>query len=576
MTQKKYLEEYNYLRSYAYDCINCKYMNLGEALMKKYIWENKVKLFIAIITNIGAGAASVLTAFLFEYIIQAAANKDFNELKFMTIFSVVYVVLYFALDYLSRLTLASYSRSVMISIKEKLFDGVMNKDIRTFVSKTTGDYLALFQNDMNILEEDYFKAIVYVVRDIFSFVIAFISIFSINFKLSLGITAISSILLLLSMIFSKSLSLHRTESADAVGKLMSKLKDLLSGYEVIKSFNIEFKAKNEFSKYNKIAEDKKYTFFVRSSAVGILTWNLGLLIFLIVMLIGGYFVAKGIILISALVAMVQLLNNILNPIGSISDKINKFNSTKGISERISSYIKEIYETKSEVKALDFKNKLTIDNLSFSYDNKKLVLKDIDLVIEKGKKYAIIGESGCGKSTLLKLILNYYNDYGGSIIIDETNYREINPNSIYDIFSVIHQNVFIFDGTVKENIMLYQNYTDEQVENVIKLADLSKFINNLPNGLDTEIGENGSNLSGGERQRISIARALIKNTPILILDEATSALDKETAQEIEKEILSIEGITCIVVTHKLTDDNLTYYNKIFKIEDGSIKEIITAD
>ncbi|WP_415329968.1 ABC transporter ATP-binding protein [Clostridium perfringens] len=532
--------------------------------MKNYVLKNKFKFMIALVVNLLAGVISVLTAFIFKYIIDAAMNKNLSGLKYMTIFSVIYVIVFFTLEYLSKLTLASYSRSVMISLKEDLFTGIINKDIRDFVSKTTGDYLAIFQNDINILDEDYFKAMIYAGRDMISFGIAFISIFIINFKLSLGIIIISFMLLGISFLFGKSLSSSREKSASSIGKFMAKTKDLLGGYEVIKSFNVEFKAKDEFNQCNTYAEDCKYKFFVKSSAVGILTWNLGLLIFLIVMLIGGYFVIKGTILIGSLIAIVQLLNNILNPIGSIADKFNKFNSTKGIIERVNNNINEFKNGKSDGIDIRFNKDIVIEDLSFSYNGENYILKDINLTFNKGGKYVIIGESGSGKSTLLKIILNYYDNYIGKIIIDGISYKEINPQSIYENFSITQQNVFIFDGTVRENITLYQNYNDDEIERVINLAGLKKLIEKLPEGLNTKISENAKNISGGEAQRISIARALIKKTPILILDEATSALDKETSYAIEKQILNLKGVTCIIVTHKLRSEEFKNYDGVIKI------------
>ena len=194
-----------------------------------------------------------------------------------------------------------------------------------------------------------------------------------------------------------------------------------------------------------------------------------------------------------------------------------------------------------------------------------------LNINKGEKVAIVGRSGSGKSTLLRLVLRYYDDYAGKILIDGRNIKDIKLSSIYELMSIIQQNVFMFDDSIEANISLYGDYTDEEIDRVIKLSGLKSLIVSLTNGKKTMVGENGSNLSGGEKQRISIARALIKNTPIILLDEATANLDAETSYDIEDSLLDIEGLTSLVVTHKLNPELLKKYDKIIVLENGKIIE-----
>ncbi len=203
----------------------------------------------------------------------------------------------------------------------------------------------------------------------------------------------------------------------------------------------------------------------------------------------------------------------------------------------------------------FDKSIEINNLSFSYNEEREILKGIDLSINKGEKVAIVGRSGSGKSTLLRLLLRYYDDYDGEILIDGINSKDIKLSSIYEMMSTIQQNVFMFDDSIESNIALYGNYSDEEIDNAILESGLKTLIDSLPNGKNSSVGENGSNLSGGEKQRVSIARALIKNTPIILLDEATTSLDAETSFEIENSLLDIDGLTSLVVTHKLNPELL---------------------
>ena len=192
-------------------------------------------------------------------------------------------------------------------------------------------------------------------------------------------------------------------------------------------------------------------------------------------------------------------------------------------------------------------------------------------IGKGEKVAIVGRSGSGKSTLLRLILRYYDNYNGEILIDGMNSEDIKLSSIYKMMSIIQQNVFMFDDNIGSNIALYGDYSDEEIDKAILNSGLKSLIDSLPNGKNSSVGENGSNLSGGEKQRVSIARALIKNTPIILLDEATASLDAETSYEIENSLLNIEGLTSFVVTHKLNPELLKKYDKIVVLESGEIIE-----
>ena len=266
------------------------------------------------------------------------------------------------------------------------------------------------------------------------------------------------------------------------------------------------------------------------------------------------------------------MNYIVNPILSFSAIINKIKAIKPINEKLEAIIEESNGEDSGIVKDSFDKSIEINNLSFSYNEERKILKGVDLSINKGEKVAIVGRSGSGKSTLLRLLLRYYNDYNGEILIDGIDSKDIKLSSIYDMMSIIQQNVFMFDDSIESNIALYGDYSDEEIDKAILESGLKELIENLPNGKNTSVGENGSNLSGGEKQRVSIARALIKNTPIILLDEATASLDAETSFEIENSLLDINGLTSLVVTHKLNPELLKKYDKIIVLESGEVVEV----
>lgn len=210
-----------------------------------------------------------------------------------------------------------------------------------------------------------------------------------------------------------------------------------------------------------------------------------------------------------------------------------------------------------------KKHISLRNVSFKYDD-RTILKNVSATFEKGKKYAILGKSGSGKSTLLKLLAGYYPEFEGEICTDEIA-------ALPDRLAMIHQKTFLFNDSVRNNLTLWKSYTENEISEVIKKAGLKEVMEHLPQGLDTIIEENGSNFSGGECQRLAIARALLSGKDILLMDEATSALDEQTANDVENSILSLENITCISVTHRLSRENMKKYSAVLKMDNGELHE-----
>ncbi|MDY6227662.1 MAG: ATP-binding cassette domain-containing protein [Clostridium sp.] len=196
-------------------------------------------------------------------------------------------------------------------------------------------------------------------------------------------------------------------------------------------------------------------------------------------------------------------------------------------------------------------------------------KEVLLTFEKGKSYAVVGSSGSGKSTLLRLLLGFFKNYEGIVYVDNNNLKDISLDSLYDVVSVIQQNVFLFNRSIKDNITMFKEFNINKVERAINISGLSNLISDK--GLDYKCGEEGSNLSGGEKQRISIARCLLRETPILLMDEATAALDNQIAFQVENDILSISGLTRIIVTYKLEETLLDKYDEIVVLKEGQVEE-----
>lgn len=268
---------------------------------------------------------------------------------------------------------------------------------------------------------------------------------------------------------------------------------------------------------------------------------------------------KGEISVGTAIIIIQLSTHIVGPVKTSISLINQIKSVSLIVDKIDEILCDSSEEIEDLSLEKFGKNIEIKNLNFSYSDERQALNNINLTFEKNKKYAIVGESGSGKSTLTKLLMRYYKNYNGEILIDNKNLQKILSHDLYKNISMIQQNVFMFDDSIKENIKLYADYSDDEILEVCGRSSLSNLISILPNGINSLVGENGNKLSGGEKQRIAIARSLINDTKILILDESTSALDNETAYNLETSLLSINDLTLVVVTHKLIKNILLSYD-----------------
>lgn len=538
--------------------------------MKKYIFKFKGLFSLSILITFIESVMDVAFAFLLEYILDIGTSKNLSVFNKNLKFILLYLVSYFIVVYLKKLIQAIFIKKSIRSLKNNIFKSIIDKNISEFIKNDSASYISILTNDVNMIEQDYFVNLFDMTSKIIAFILASISIFWLNFWIAITVFIVGAAAILLPVIFSKLISTLRKNYSDSLSKLTINIKDVFAGFEVIKGFNIESSIKNEFDRYNTKTENNKFKFAKLSALIETLSSAVGISMFFITILVGTYLLIKGMFSVGKLLAAVQLMNSIVNPIVTLSSETNKLKSVKLIIKNINSICTEKAVTLKSESKLDF-NKIEIKGLSFSYNEDKKILNNVNLTIEKGKKYAIVGKSGSGKSTLLKILLRYYNNFDGNILIDNTDVRTIKTEDIYNLISIMHQNVFMFDSTIKDNISLYKNYTDSDIEKAIKLSGLSDFINNKPNKLMEHVGENGCMLSGGEKQRIAVSRAIIRKTPILILDEATSALDNETAYNIEKSILNIDKLTCIVVTHKLSENILKYYDSIITLKDGNIEE-----
>jgi ATP-binding cassette subfamily B protein len=541
--------------------------------MKKYILKHKISFFTTAALITVYAAFNVAVAWMLQYVVDSAMGSSLEIFFKSVMWFGIYIILAFVVEIFLKVSKARYIKMTVAFMRKDLMKGVLNQDIATFTKNNSAKYISVLTNDISVIEQDYILSIFSIINNIVTFTLALISLIYINVYITLVIIVISLCAFTIPQLFSKNLSNKKLKYSMSLEKFTIKIKDLLLGFEVIKNFNIENRAEKEFIDVNNELELTKKNFSIYSGLVDSFAELLGTVMFMAPILIGGYLVITGKVTVGILIALIQLMNNLSGPLIASIQHINKLKSSKAIVKKVNDLV--YHSNTEEIQILEkvktFNNSIKFEDVVFSYDENKLALNNLSMEFEKGKKYAIVGESGSGKSTVIRLIQKYYNNFQGNITLDNVNLKHIGTENLYDLTSIIHQNVFMFAGTIKDNITLYNDYSDEEVMKVIKIAGLYNLVSSLSKGIYEDVGENGNKLSGGEKQRVSISRALIKKSSILLLDESTSALDNKTSFEIEKAILSIPDLTSIVITHKLTPEVLGMYDKIYVLKNGRLIE-----
>lgn len=539
--------------------------------MKSYMFKHKVLLAVTVSFRCFGALMNVFISLLIQRIADSAIDGNINEFIRVVIFSSIFFIVMAINDYFTKTTQYIYIKNTLSDFKKSIFKGILRKDYVKFYKGNTAEFISNLTNDINLLETKYMVPYLEMVGDIVIFVATTLVLLYINVWITLLIFISGLILFIVPKLFGSIVSKRQDLLSDKLSIYTTKLKDIFSGYEVIKSYNIVDNIVGEFVESSNLIEELKFKSNHVQGISEVLSRFLGIVTLVITIALGGYFLIIGELTAGTLFAVVQLANCINTPIISILGKITMIKGMKAINSKLVAICNEPEEEKLIKIENKFEKVLELENVKFSYDGKINVLDNISTTFESGKKYAIIGKSGSGKSSLLKIILGYYNNYSGDIYFDGYNYKDIEKSSIRNQISVIHQNVYMFDKSIEYNIKLGIDFNDSDLEKAIENSGVKEFIESLPAGIESPIGENGKSLSGGQRQRIAIARSLIRNTPILVLDECTSALDNKTGYKIEDMIVNIEGLTVITVTHKLVDSILKKYDEIIVMEKGKIIE-----
>ena len=537
----------------------------------KHLIKNHQKSFYAfMIFNILVPLTNIAFAYSIKGIIDSGMSRNQEALTQAVLVGASVIFIYVGLNFISLRLKNKLVRQIMSRYKNKVFQSILDRDYRDFSKEKSGKFISVLTENMKKIEQDYLHQYFNISKNLSLMIFSLLAMFIGNWFLTLLVIIASIIPMMISgFIGQKSASLQNSAMI-ADQKYLAKVKDILAGFLVIKSFNVKDAICEDYSHESEKFDEINFIKGKFDVLANVISQLSGMIVFLVAFGGGMYLVFNGQTTIGSVTAIVQLVNFVVMPLNEVGMGISKFREGQATLDAFE--VKDVTELQTGETKEYFDDVISFSNIDFSYPNtEEKIFNHLSLKIQKGEKIAIVGMSGSGKSTLLNLLLRFYDITSGHISIDNIDLQAISAESLYNLMTIVQQEVYIFDDTLRANITLNQSFTDEEIKQAVQQSGLESYVLENESGLQTLCGENGSNLSGGQKQRLSIARALIRKTPILLLDEATSSLDNQVTTEIENSILDIQDLTALVVTHKLNETIFKKYDRILFMKGGVIVE-----
>lgn len=544
---------------------------LGKQLRGQFFYKNIPIFCLAVFAALAAGSLNLILSWIIQQLMDTAAGKS-GALSFRTLLliSAGFVLLCAGLSLLNYASQPRFLERAMRQYKDFAFKKLTGKSISSFRDESAAGYLSALTNDAASIETNYLAQMLAMITK----AVTFIGALLLMCRYSLLMTAIAAGLTVLPLIASlltgNRLQTVESRVSERNGEFTAALSDCLAGFTVVKNFKAEREIFRLFAQSNKALEHEKFTGRRIKTLVGMIGAVTGIFAQLGVFIAGVYLSMKGSSMTpGAVVLFVNLMNFIISPIAELPGLLACRKAALGLVDKLAAALERSSSREGSETLNKLENEIRLENVSFAYEPGKTVLHGINAEFEAGKAYALVGGSGSGKSTLLNLLMAAETNYSGHILADGIELSDISTESLYGTMAAIQQNVFVFNASIKDNVSMFRDFPKTEMDEAIARAHLGALIRER--GEDYLCGENGSGLSGGEKQRISIARSLLKKSSVLLADEVTAALDAQTAHRVSSDILDLQGITRIVVTHTLEESLLRRYDKIFVLRGGRIEE-----
>lgn len=493
-------------------------------------YKNRINFIVTIILTIAMSSLNLMISWLIQQIMDCTANQDMQALVRSAWIVIIVVVIYTIANVMYRAVYPRFLQRAMQQYRDYAFSRLTQKSLRSFSKEGTALYVSALTNDCTSIENNYLAATFTLIELLFCFLGALIMMLYYSPVMLVLAVALSFLPVAVSMTAGNRLTEQEKEISKKNERFVSIVNELLSGFPVIKSFRAETQASRLFSQRNEQAEEAKKNKRRTEQLISLLANDAGIIAQMGIFLAGAWLAISGKgVTAGVVIVFVQLMNYILNPISQVPLLWSNRKAAIALMEKLSDALSENVREEGREKLNGFSEKIEVKDLTYGYEPESPVLKDLDVQFDAGKSYAIVGGSGSGKSTLLNLLMGSSSNYQGEICIDGVSIKNIESESLYQLMTSVQQNVFVFNDTIRNNVTMFHEFPDKEVTLALERSGLSEFIEKR--GEEFVCGENGANLSGGERQRISIARALLRKSPILLVDEATAALDAATARAV---------------------------------------------
>ena len=544
---------------------------LKKQLEAQFYHKNIPALCLAVFSSLIGGSLNLIVSWLMMQLIDAASGVPGTlPIGTLAMLSGGFVVLCIAVFLLEYISMPRYIERAMLQYKNFAFRKLTEKGISSFRDESTATYLSALTNDSTSIETDYLGQQMALISKVFTFAGALVMMLWYSPLLTAIAAGVTILPLIASLLTGSRIEAAERRVSDRNRSFTAALSDCLAGFSVVKSFKAEKEIFKLFAENNRALEGEKFSKRRIKTIVGMIGSVTGIIAQLGVFLVGSYFALSGYGLTPGVVVIfVNLMNFMISPIAELPGLLASRKAARGLIDKLATALESNPVSEGTSELTHLASGIRLENVSFGYDDSKEVLHGISAFFDAGKAYAVVGASGSGKSTMLNLLTAAAGNYRGNILIDDTELGSIASESLYELISVIQQNVFIFNASIRDNVTMFRSFPEQEIEDAISHAHLNALIAERGDGY--LCGENGKGLSGGEKQRISIARSLLKKSSVLLADEATASLDAQTAHQVASDILDLDGITRIVVTHGLEESLLRRYDGIVVLKDGRIEE-----
>ena len=553
-----------------------------------YLSKFKLSIILVIIFAIGSVSFSVVgpkilgraTTKIFEGLVAkvsgaAGAGINFDAIGKILIALIGLYILSAIFSFIQGFVMSGISQKVAYNLRNELSEKINRLPMRYFDTKTHGEVLSRITNDIDTLSQSLNQSMTQLITSVTTIIGVLVMMLSISWLMT-GVTLLilPISMILISLIVKRSQKYFKAQQ-EYLGHVNGQVEELYGGHNIVKVFNGEEEAVNEFDKLNNTLYQSAWKSQFLSGIMQPLMMFVGNLGYVVVAILGGWLAIRKTIEVGDIQSFIQYVRNFTQPLAQVAQVTNLLQSTAAAAERVFEFLDEEEEDQIVENAVSIdgiEGRIDFDHVKFGYNPDKIIIKDFTAHVKPGQKIAIVGPTGAGKTTIIKLLMRFYDVNSGAILIDDHNIKDFNRNELRELFGMVLQDTWLFNGSIKDNIRYGRlDASDEQVIEAAKAAHVHHFIKTLPDGYNMVLNEEASNVSQGQKQLLTIARAILADPKILILDEATSSVDTRTEILIQKAMDNLmENRTSFIIAHRLS--TIKNADLILVMNEGDIIEI----